>query len=132
MIVLREDRDETYLLLPDIARELPGEFLPVVLYTAINRQGVIRLWPVRLPAPDGRVNEWHRSAAEAAILAMERWIRVKANMPLGAYDIFEASSTIPDPEWPSLSFEDLLRIAFRDRLVDRIDHPVIKRLRGIA
>ena len=66
MIVLREDRDETYLLLPDIARELPGEFLPVVLYTAINRQGVIRLWPVRLPAPDGRVNEWHRSAAEAA------------------------------------------------------------------
>ena len=97
-------------LLPDIARELPGEFLPVVLYTAINRQGVIRLWPVRLPAPDGRVNEWHRSAREAAILAMERWIRVKANMPLGAYDIFEASSTIPDPDWPSLSFEDLLRI----------------------
>ena len=43
------------------------------------------------------MNEWHRSAAEAAILAMERWIRVKANMPLGAYDIFEVSSTIRTP-----------------------------------
>jgi hypothetical protein len=31
-----------------------------------------------------------------------------------------------------LSFQELLRIAFRDRLIDRLDHPVIKRLRGIA
>jgi hypothetical protein len=76
------------------------------------------------------VNEWHRSAAEAAELAMQRWIRLKANMALGAYEIFEASGTIPDPVWPDLSFQELLRIGFRDRLVDRIDHPVIKRLRG--
>ena len=131
VIELREDR-ETYLLTPVIARELPGEFVPVVLYTAINRQGVVHLWPVRLPAPDGRVNEWHRSAGEAASLAMDRWIRVKANMALGAYDIFEASSPIPEPDWPDLSFQDLLRIGFRDRLVDRIDHPLIKRLRGLT
>jgi len=129
VIELRDDR-ETYLLLPNIARELPGEFVSVVLYTAISRQGVVHLWPVRLPAPDGRVNEWHRSAAEAAELAMQRWIRLKANMALGAYEIFEASGTTPDPVWPDLSFQELLRIGFRDRLVDRIDHPVIKRLRG--
>jgi len=61
---------------------------------------------------------------------MQRWIRLKANMALGAYEIFEASGTIPDPVWPDLSFQELLRIGFRDRLVDRIDHPVIKRLRG--
>ena len=111
LIEMQEDR-EVYLLVPNIARELPGEFVSVVLYTAISRQGVVHLWPVRLPAPDGRVNEWHRSAAEAAALAMERWIRVKANMALGAYDIFETSSAIPDPEWPNLSFQDLLRIGF--------------------
>ena len=75
--------------------------------------------------------EWHRSAAEAAELAMRRWVRVKANMSLGAYEIFEAASTIPDPEWPELPFQELLRIAFRDRLVDRLDHAVIKRLRGL-
>ena len=44
----------------------------------------------------------------------------------------EAADTIPDPEWPTLSFQELLRIAFRDRLIDRLDHPVIKRLRGLA
>jgi hypothetical protein len=36
----------------------------------------------------------------------------------------------PDPEWPQLGFWELIKIAFRDHLVDRIDHPVIKRLRG--
>ena len=123
IIELKEDR-EIYLVPPSIARELPGEFVMATVYTAINRQGVVFLWPVRLPAPDGRILEWHRSAAEAAELAMQRWVRVKANMSLGAYEMFEAASTIPDPEWPELSFQELLRIAFRDRLVDRLDHPV--------
>jgi hypothetical protein len=76
--------------------------------------------------------EWHRSAAEAAELAMARWIRVKANMSLGAYEIFEAASSIPDPQWPALSFNGLLRIAFRDRLIVDAGHSVIKRLRGQA
>lgn len=129
IIELRDDR-ETYLVVPSVARDLPGEFVMANVYTAINRQGVVQLWPVRLPAVDGRVLEWHRSAAEAAELAMQKWVRVKANMSLGAYEIFEATSTIPDPEWPEQSFQDLLRIAFRDRLIDSLGHPVIKRLRG--
>jgi hypothetical protein len=44
--------------------------------------------------------------------------------------MFEAQSTIPDPEWPTLPFNELLRIAFRDRYVGSLDHAVIKRLRG--
>jgi hypothetical protein len=51
-------------------------------------------------------------------------------MALGAYAMFEASSAIPDPIWPEATFKDLLKIGFRDRLVDGLDHPVIKRLRG--
>jgi hypothetical protein len=61
---------------------------------------------------------------------MKRWIRVKANMSLGAYEMFEAASTIPDPTWPELSFQELVEIGFRQRLVNNLDHPVIKRLRG--
>lgn len=131
VIELREDR-ELFLVPPPIARELPGEFFPVTLYTAINRQGVVFLWPVRLPGPDGKQLEWHRSAAEAAELAMTHWIRVKANMSLGAYDVYRAESTISDPKWPEVSFQELLRIAFKLRYVDSVDHAVVKRLRGLA
>jgi hypothetical protein len=130
-IELKDDR-EIYLLLPEIAQQLPGEFIMITLHTAINRQGVVHLWPVRLPTPDGRINEWHRSAAEAAELAMKRWVRVRANMTLGAYEIFEAASTIPEPTWPEHSFQELVKIAFRDRLITNLDHPVIRRLRGLT
>ena len=101
-----------------------------MLYTTINRQGVVFLWPVPLPAADGRFNEWHRSAQEAAERAMHRWIRIKANMALGANEVFEAPGSIPDPEWPGHSFQELLRIGFRDKLIENLDHPVLKRLRG--
>jgi hypothetical protein len=131
IIELKDDR-EIYLVPPSIANELPGEFVMATIFTAINRQGVVFMWPVRLPAADGRINEWHRSAADAADRMMRHWLRVKANMSLGAYEMTEAADTIPDPEWPTLSFQELLRIAFRDRLIDRLDHPVIKRLRGLA
>jgi hypothetical protein len=129
IIELKDDR-EVYLVLPHVAHQLPGECSPVALYTAINRQGATFLWPVKLPRPDGKVNEWHRSAAEAAARAVKCWLRVKADMALGAYAMFEASSTIPEPIWPTATLKELLKIGFRDRLVDSLDHPVIKRLRG--
>jgi len=32
--------------------------------------------------------------------------------------------------WPTESLKELLKIGFRDRLIDTVDHPVLKRLRG--
>jgi hypothetical protein len=129
VIELKDDR-ERYLIMPDIAAAFPAEIVTEMLYTTINRQRVVSLWPVRLPAADGRINEWHRSAQEAAERARDHWIRVTANMSLGAYEIIEAPGKFPDPEWPKYTFHELLRIGFRDRIINGLDHPVLKRLRG--
>ena len=110
--------------------DLRNECYAANLFTAITRTGVVFLWPVRVPAADGRANEWHVSAATAADAAMRDWIRMKSNMSLRAYEIFQAENSIPDPQWPEQSFAELLRIAFRDRLINSIDHPAVKRLRG--
>jgi hypothetical protein len=109
-----------------------GEFATATLFTAISRQGTIFLWPVKLPTPDGRQNEWHRSAAEAAERALKKWVRVTASMSLGAYEIFEASGDLPEPVWPDYSFQEILKIAFRDRLIDRVDHLLVQRLQGVV
>jgi hypothetical protein len=130
LIDLKEER-EVYLVPQTLAHELVGEFQPYMLFTIINRQGVTKLWPVRVPDADGRAQEWHRSAAEAAQLGMSKWVRVTANMSLGAYEVRVSDSTA-EPQWPEQTFNELLRIAFKDRLVDRLDHPVVKRLRGLA
>jgi hypothetical protein len=132
IIELKDDR-EHYLVMPDIAAALATEIVTAMLYTAINRQRVVSLWPVRLPASNEqreRANEWRRSAQVAAERAMERWVRVTANMSLGAYEITEATAKMPDPEWPEYSFDALLKIGFRDRIISSFDHPVLKRLRG--
>jgi hypothetical protein len=129
IIELQEER-ETYLLRPPVARGLPGEFTMALLVTAINRQGVLFLWPIKLPGPDGKQLEWHRSAGEAAERAQKRWVRVTANTSLGAYETIEASAAIPDPEWPATPFSELLEIAFRGRVIADFEHPVVKRLAG--
>jgi len=128
-VELKEDR-EVYIVNLAAVPELQAECFIANLFTAITRTDVLFMWPVRVPAADGRVNGWHQSAAAAAQHAMRSWIRIKANMGLGAYEIFEAKSSIPDPEWPGLSFEEIYRIAFKDRLITTPDHPVVKRLRG--
>lgn len=129
IIELKEDR-EVYLVTPAMALELPGEFTTATLFTTVNRQGVLHLWPVKLPGPDGKHNAWHSSAAEAAEIAIKKWVRVGSNMSLGAYEVAEATGDLPDPVWPDLPFPEILKIAFRDHIINRPDHPLVKRLRG--
>jgi hypothetical protein len=135
VIKLEEDGD-FYILAPDVARELINETLRVTIYTAINKQGVVFLWPTRVPDPDARVNTWHTSAIEAAEIAMKRSVRVKANMALKAYEISDLDDRVSesDPVWPDLSFNELMAIGFRKvgRFVDSFEHPVVKKLQGRA
>jgi hypothetical protein len=132
VVELKDERREEYIVSPALLADLVGEFVPKTLFTTIDRQGVVSLWPVRLPTPDDKPIEWWRSMREAAELAMERWVRVKANMNLAAYEIFVAESVISDPVWPEETYQELIKLAFRDRLITTTDHPVVKRLRGLA
>jgi hypothetical protein len=129
ILELKEER-ETYLVDRDLWGELPGELILKILYTVINRQGVLMLWPISLPGQDGRHNEWHRSALEAAGMAQKQWVRIAANMALGAYEVFQAVADIPEPEWPDTTLQEILRVAFKDRFIHSSDHPVVRRLRG--
>lgn len=134
VIELKEDR-ETYLvnsaLWPELST-IEATFGPRAIFTAINRQKVVFLWLVRMPGQDGRLDDWSESAMEAADLARDQWVRVQANMSLGAYEVLENSADLPDPEWPTESFQQLLHIGFRDRYIDSLDHDVLRRLRGTS
>ena len=133
-VILLKESNEFYLVSPVLAPDLSNELIVVTIYTVINRQRVLFLWPARMPTPDGRVNTWYTSAHEAAELAMKRSVRVKSNTSLGAYETEIAENPNPenDPVWPELSFEEMLRIAFQKTAlwVDSFDHPLIKQLRG--
>ena len=132
LLELKDER-ETYLVTPALAAELADEFDPCSLFTCINRKGVLRLIPTKLPRDDRRGrNEWATSLRSGLERGMSQWVRVVPNMSLGAYEISVALNGLPDPVFPDLPFREILRIAFRDRIIDREDHPVIQLLRGAA
>jgi len=55
-IIESKEEREIYIVLPEMAKELPGEFAAATLHTAITRQNVLFIWPIKLPAPDGKYN----------------------------------------------------------------------------
>ena len=131
VIELKEE-GETYLVARTLWSELAGEstFSLRILYTAINRQGVQFIWAIRLPGSDGKLDGWNQSALEAAQLAKEKWVRVQPNLSLGAYEVDEAKANLPEPKWPNKSLNELLKVGFKGRYIDSLDHPVLKKLRG--
>jgi hypothetical protein len=133
VVELKEDR-ETYLVAPGLWPELTSEptFSPRLLITAINRQGVLFLWPIRLPGAVGKIDDWSRSALDAADEAKSRWVRVTANMSLQAYELAVASGQVAEPSWPDLTFQEIIKIGFRDKMISDWSHPVLKCLRGEA
>lgn len=123
---------DIYLVHASLVDELRGDVKPTCLRTYISRGSKApRLWPIGLPGPGGQWNSWHESAATAASLAEENWLKVTSDGNANTYRTHVAEAAFPEPQWPvELSMNDLIRLAFKDRIIDSIDHPVLRRLRG--
>jgi len=87
VIELKDDR-ETYLVSPEMRNELPGEVAPKMLMAAINRQGTLFLWPIRLPGEDGRHDELERA------LEVELAMGVGVELPQSRQEL--AGALLPD------------------------------------
>jgi len=131
VIEIKSDRKEFFIVSRDFAPLIPQEVSYRTMVTTMSRQQVLFIWPIRLPSPDGKKNEWFISERIAAEQAMSKWVRVVANMALGANEIYEAAGDLGEPEWPPFSYSEILRVAFKGRpIVDSFDHPAMKLLRG--
>jgi hypothetical protein len=131
VFVDRQER-EVFFVTPRMREALVGEIKPVLLITTVTRQSVLLLWPLTLPTDEIRRNNWFDTAREAAELAKANWVRMPADMSLGGYRIYQAQGQLSEPVWPEKTLSEILQIAFRDRIVDSENHPVVRRLRGVA
>lgn len=129
--ILQFDQDQQfYLVDPALAPALPGETSATKLYTAVNMSGGLFLWPIKLPNEDGQLFECHVTAHNAAEVAQAVWIRISWDRPNNNYAVVRARGNVPDPVWPDADLQKLLSVAFKDRFIDSLDHPVAKRLLG--
>lgn len=121
-----------YLVAKSLWSDLSEETSPALVLTCVNRLGDLFLWRVKLPGPDGRTNTWTESALRIAQAAETTWCRMVADMANGHYTHLEPTAELPKPKWPEMPFSEILRIAFRGRMVDSLDHPIVRELRGDA
>lgn len=125
-----QDNGDVYFVHPDLYGELADDVRPMMLYLYITRDGTLCLWPVSLPSEDGRLNPWAQSAHTAAKAAQLGWVKVVSSQSLGAYEIRVPTAKMDDPTWPELSMREILNLAFRDKLITSLDHPIVRGLRG--
>jgi hypothetical protein len=128
-IVEVDETNEDYLVSsPEVCFALEGLYTPVLLRTAMTSRRVVFLMKSKLPRSDGLGASWALSAAEAGDRATKCWVRMHSNKDLGAYEVHEATGQIEDPTWPEQDLQALMRIAFHNRIITDLDHPVVKQL----
>ena len=129
--VVEDDRREWHILATDleIPEDLERFICHVNLITCINHKGTLFLWPYK-----NSTNDWSKSASRIARQAVTEWVRLSADMDANGYRIETAPAALRavEPEWPSMTFGEILNTAFEDKCIDSLDHPVIRSLRGLS
>jgi hypothetical protein len=130
LILELKEEGETLFVLPHLEGAVLGEKCigRRILRLGVTRQGVAFIWPIRPPMAD-RADAWASTALDAAAHAEKHWTRMTADMGMGGYRI-SIAKVDDEPTWPKESFGELLKIAFKNSIVDSLDHPTLRRLRG--
>lgn len=129
ILEIKETR-ETYLVYPDVAQVISELVRPVMLLVAIDRQNNIFIIPVPLPGESGTRNQWHESLAQAAEMSKKEWVRIVANMHIGSYEVHVATGVLAEPDWPEENLDELIKIAFRGKIISDANHPIVQSLLG--
>ena len=99
-----------------------------LLRLAVTRDGDPFLWVLKVPTTGAYYESWYQSAIDAANAAETQWVQLETMKD--NYDFLAAPGINVEPVWPDLTFAEILRLAFKDRYIDTIDHPLLKKLRG--
>ena len=126
-IEMPEDRGSgIYVVRKDIVPFVPSDEITIVaLHLATTKSGKYLLWP----AKHGD-DSWAISMREAIEAAKGDWIRLVSKRSEGRYEAKPPKNDLGKPTWPNKTFAEIFAIATKDRVIDSVNHPVLKVLRG--
>jgi hypothetical protein len=100
------------------------------VYYFVHLSGALGLWPVPLPDADGNQNSWHQSAMVVAEQAKSGWLRLQSGS--GGYLTLPGHEITEAPVWPAMDFQEVVRVAFRAKIVTDLEHPkLVQLLKGL-
>jgi hypothetical protein len=117
--MVRPSTASYYVVDTPLYNHLIGRMVVCDLHAAITAEGVVFLWPVSKDIA---------TANTAAAAAVREWVTVAWNQGSKAYKVEEATTKPADPTWPFESFDALIEVALKDRILADAEDPVVKAL----
>ena len=130
VVVECKESKELYIVLPSVYEkhyQNLGIYKPVSLYVAINRKGEIQIIPLRLPTANEPGDWWTLTLERALSQAYHYWTLLIPNYRKERYEVFTRAYLHLPPVWPDRSVPEFVEIAFKGKIIDRADHPVLVR-----
>ncbi len=130
-IIDKQDMSKLYVVLPSLLDEVRVRFPKHLriheLVLTQTQAGAVMLWGV--PQGEDRGGSWNSTKRDACHKGESRWTNMSSGR--GQYDV----TTIDNPrevDWASFPpMSEILRQALSEgRLIDSMDHPLLKKLRG--
>jgi hypothetical protein len=118
--------NKLYAVHPAVRPLVRSQARPYRVLQAITTDRELYLWP----APAAVVMESDLTHHNAQQQALTGWVRVEWDG--GGFRAVSPKADLGAPQWPDLSFMEILKLGLAGRLIDREDHPLVKRLLGLG
>lgn len=115
-----------YLVRSELWPALGAKLVPVCLRAWTNPTGRLAVWPIGLPALEGGPEVVLGSACVVAAVAERKWCCLRNAPDAPGVILSTRKEGLPEPEWPDVPFLDILELAFHNRLITSLAHPVIR------
>ncbi len=124
------DGGASYILPPKLAGKISSMITYVRVYVCMSQQNTLFLW--RFPERDaqGLPSPVAANKNEIATQAKKCWTRTVWNKDgkfWEAFTVTEGKAPM-EPEWPTESFMELVRVAYRGRILTSLDDPIAVRI----
>ena len=114
-----EGRDP-YIVAPAVAEEKKEEdtIRPVLIVRYVTMAGEEGLWALKLDPPDGKSNNFNKSALNILEIAESgKWVRIVSTKKHYRHQVSKKKFEQVPPKFTDRSFSDLIDTAFKDRTV---------------
>lgn len=114
----------------------PGQLLlmhdklkPAVIVLGMYFHGEVFAWCVKTPAGKNRTaDKWAHTRIQCAMIAQEQWVTLETGAT--GYTPRHPVTEFDAPEWDKHDTDELLNLAYKDLVIDSMDHEVIRLFTG--
>jgi len=126
VLVYESQHRPTHLVDPCLEETLKHFIKRKKLMLVITRNGELKLFPV----DENSNSKWAQSSRDAIKRAQKDWVQLIPVRAKASNIIRTASGDLSQPQWPNLSPGEVFTAAFDGLVIDGLEHPIARMLRG--